>query len=75
VAERRVPEVVRERDGLGQVLVGRQRARDRARDLRHFQRVRQARAEHVAFVIHEDLRLVLETPERRRMDHSVAIAL
>ena len=44
VAERRVAEVVRQADGLGQRLVEAQRARDRARDLRDLERVREPRA-------------------------------
>src|SRR5688500_6213537 len=41
VAERRVPEVVRERDRLGQVLIQVQRPRDRARDLHDLDRMGQ----------------------------------
>ena len=48
VAERRVTEVVSERDRFGQVLVQAQRPRDRARDLRDLERVRQPRAVVVA---------------------------
>ncbi len=36
VTEGRVAEVVRQRDGLGQVLVQREHAGERAGDLRHF---------------------------------------
>ncbi len=75
VAERRVPEVVREADGLGQRLVQAQRAGDGARDLRHFHRVREARAIEVALVVHEDLRLVDQAPERGGVDDAVAVAL
>ena len=39
VAERRVSEVVRQRDRFGKVFVQIQRPRDAARDLRNFQRV------------------------------------
>ena len=52
-----------------------QRARDRAAELRHFERVRQARAEQVALVVEEDLRLVDQAPERRAVDDAVAVAL
>ena len=75
VAERRVAEVVAERDRLGQVLVEPQRARDRARDLRDLERVRQARAVVVALGREEDLRLVREAPERLAVDDAVAVAL
>src|SRR5262249_4618532 len=75
MAERRVAEIVREREGLGEVLAEPQRARNRARDLRDFEAVRQARPIMVALVIDKDLRLVLEAPEGARMDDAVAVAL
>ena len=65
VTERRMAEVVRERDRLDQVFVEREVARDRAADLRDFEAVREARAEEIAFVIDEDLRLVFEPAETR----------
>src|SRR3546814_21051002 len=52
-----------------------QRARQAAGDLRHFQRVAEARAVIVAFVIDEDLRLVFQSPERVGVDDAVAVAL
>ncbi len=75
MAERRVAEVVRQRDRLGQILVQRQHPRDGAGDLRHFQRMGHPRAVIIAFVLHEDLRLVLEAAERGGMDDAVAVAL
>ncbi len=75
VAERRVSEVVAERDRLGQVLVQLQRARHRARDPDHLERVGQPRAVVVALRRDEDLRLVLEAPERLGVDDAVAVAL
>src|ERR1700754_3558117 len=72
VPERRVPQVVRERDRLDEIFVEPQVARDRSRDLRDLERVRQPRAEEIAFVIDEDLRLVLEAPERRRVNDAIA---
>jgi len=75
VPERRVAEVVRKRHRFGEVLVEAEGARDGARDLRGFHRVRQARSVVVAFVVHEDLRLVLETAKRAGVDDAVAIAL
>ena len=68
-------EIVRERDGLGEVLVEAQLPRDRARDLRHLERVRQPRAIVVALVEDEHLRLVGETPEGGGMQDAVAVAL
>src|SRR5450755_1248656 len=64
-----------ERAGLGEVLVEAEGPGDRPRDLRHFQRVRQARAVVIAFERDEDLRLVLQPPERTRVNDAVAVAL
>ena len=75
VTERRVAEVVREADRFGERFVQLQRARDGARDLRDFDRVRQPRAVQVAFVIDEHLRLVDQTAERGGMNDAVAVAL
>ena len=75
VAERRMPEVVPERDGLGQLLVQPQHLGDAARDLRDLERVREPRAVVIARRREEHLRLVLEPPERLRVDDAVAVAL
>ena len=64
-----------EADRLGQVLVEAQRARDGARDPRDLERVGQPRAVVVALGRDEDLRLVLEPPERLRVHDPVAVAL
>ena len=50
MAERRVAEIVDQRDRLGEILVAAQRARQGARDLRHLDRVGQPRAVVVALV-------------------------
>ena len=63
VAERRMAEVVCQRQRLGQVLVEPERARQRAGDLRDLQRVGQPGTVMVALVIDEDLRLVRQPPE------------
>jgi hypothetical protein len=70
-----VAEVVAEADRLGEVLVERQRAGDRPRDLRDLERVGQARAEVIALWRDEDLGLVLQAPERLGVHDPVAIAL
>ncbi len=75
VAERRMAEVVTDRDRLGQILVQPQRPRDAARDAGRLERVREARAEVVALGIDEDLRLVAQPAERLRVDDPVAVAL
>ena len=75
MAEGRVAEVVREADRLGQRLLERERARDRAPDLRDLDRMREPRAVHVAFVVDEHLRLVDQAPEGVRVNDAVAVAL
>ena len=75
VAERRVPEVVTERDGLGQLLVQPEHLRDGARNLRDLERVREPGAIVIAGRREEDLRLVLEAAKRLAVDDAVAIAL
>src|SRR5262249_46547662 len=50
MAERRMAEIVRQRQGLGEILVEAERARQRAGNLRHLQRVRQPGAVMIPFV-------------------------
>ena len=52
-----------------------QRARDRAAELRDLERMRQPRAEQVAFVVEEHLRLVDQAAERGGVHDAVAVAL
>ena len=75
VAERRMAQVVRQCNGFDQIFVQIQDARDGAADLRHFEAMRQTRAKQVAFVIHEYLSLVFQTPKRAGMNDAVAVAL
>ncbi len=75
MAERRVAEIVGQRQRLGEILVERQRAGDAARDLRHLEAVGEPRAVMVALVIDEDLGLVLQAAEGGGMDDAVAVAL
>ncbi len=75
VAEGRVSEVVPEPDRLGEVLVQRERPGHRAGDAARLQRVGEPRPEVVALGRDEDLRLVLEAPERLRVHHPVPVAL
>ena len=75
MAKGRVPEVVGQRQRLGEILIEAERTRQRTRDLGHLDRMGQARAVMVAFMRDEDLRLVLEPTEGGRMDDAVAIAL
>ena len=73
MSERRVAEVVAERDRLGQVFVQAQLPRDAPGDLRDLDRMRQAGPEVVSLERDENLRLVLQPPERARMDDAVAV--
>jgi hypothetical protein len=75
MAERRVAKIVRERNRLNEIFADAQVTGDRARNLCHFERVRQTRAKQVAFVIDEDLGLVFEPAKCGRMHDAVAIAL
>ncbi len=72
--ERRMAEVVGERQRLGQVLVEAERAGERARDLGDLERVGQPGAEMIAFVEDEDLGLVREPAKGGGMDDAVAVA-
>ena len=75
VPERRMAEIVAERDGFGQLFVELQDLGDGPRDLRDLERVRQPRAVVIAGRREEDLRLVLQPAERLRVNDAVAIAL
>ena len=75
VAERRVPQVMAERDGLGKIIVEAERPRDGARYLRNLQSMRETRAEMVALRRKEDLRFMRKPPKRFRMEDLVAVAL
>ncbi len=75
VAEWRMPEVVRERDGLGEILVQPERARDGARDVCHLEGVREPRAQVIARAVEKNLRLIFQPPERAAVDDARAVAL
>ena len=75
VAERRVAEVVGEREGFRQVFIEAERAGDGAGDLRHLDRMGEAGAVEIALVVDEDLGLVLEPAEGGGVDDAVAVAL
>ena len=75
VAEGGVPEVVRERHCFGEVFVEAERPGDRARDLRDLEGMGEPGPVVVAFVVDEDLRLVLKPAEGARMDDPVPVPL
>ena len=62
-------------DAFGQIGIKPQHPGDRARNLRHLDRMGQAGAVVIAFVFDKDLRLMLETAKGRRMDDAVTVAL
>jgi hypothetical protein len=68
-------EVVRQGNSFYQVFVEIQIARHRTADLGHFQAVRQARAEQVAFVIYENLSFVYKPAKCGGMNDAIAITL
>ena len=74
MAERRMTEVMGERECLGEVFVEPESARNRARDLGDFESMGEPGAVMIAFVKHEHLGLVGQPPERRRVDDAVAVA-
>ena len=74
VSERRMAKVMRKSKRLGEVLVEAKRTRQRARHLRHLERVCQPGAVVVALVKHEHLRLMLKPSEGGGVDDAVAIA-
>ena len=75
MSERRMAEIMHERDRLGEVLVATQRPRQRPRNLRDLDRVGQPGTKMVAFMGDEHLRLVFQAAERGGMDDPVAVAL
>src|ERR1700682_3424119 len=74
MAERRMAEVVGERQRLGQILVEAEAACECAGYLRDLQRVGEPRAVVVALVRDEDLGLVLEAAKSGGVDDAVAVA-
>ena len=75
MAEGGMPQIMAEGHGFGQILVQAERTRDRAGDLRHFERMREARAKMVALGSDEHLRLVGQASKTLRMNDLVAVAL
>ena len=75
MAEGSMSQVVSETDRLGERLIQPERECDRARDLRHLDRVRDACAVQVALVVDEHLGLVDEAAESVGVDDAIAVAL
>ena len=75
VAEGRVPEIMRERNRLDKILVQSKGPGYRTRNLRNLEGMCQAGSIMVAFMVDENLGLVLKPAESRRVNDPVAIAL
>lgn len=75
MAERRMPQVVREGDGFGEVLIELERAGNAAGDGGDFHRVGEPGAEVITRAVEKDLSLVLQPAKSTRVDDPVAIAL
>src|SRR5215471_12805501 len=73
--ERRMPEVVRKRNGFGQVFIKAQGPRDGAANRCDFDGVGEPRAQMIAGAVEENLSLVLETTKRARVNNPGTIAL
>ena len=58
MAEERMAEVMRQCEGFGEVLIEPQRSCERTGDLRDLDRMGEARAKMVPFMVKKDLRLV-----------------
>src|SRR5258708_23115651 len=68
-------QVVREADALDEIEVGAERCRNTAPNLRHFQRMSEARAVIIALVVDEDLRFIFQPPKCCRVQDAVTIFL
>ena len=72
--ERRVAQIMRQRQRLGEILVDTERAGQAAGDLRHFQAMGETHAEMITIRRDKHLRLVAQPAERAGMDDPVTIA-
>lgn len=75
MAEGGMAQVVGQRDGLGQVLIQRERSGYRARNLGDLNGMGQTGSKQVTLVIDEYLGLVLETAKGRGMDDAIPVSL
>ena len=75
MAERRVAKIVHQRERFRQIHVERERSRDGARDLRHFDRMGEPVAEMIGIAAGKNLRLVFEPPKGTGVNNAIAVAL
>ena len=73
--ERRMSEIVAERDRFNEVFVETQRFSDRTGDLRDFKRMDEARAVMIPLRRQEDLCFILQSPEGFAVDDPVTVSL
>ena len=75
VAERRMADVVDESERFGKIYVEIQSSGYRARDLRDFQRMRQAIAKMIGITASKNLSLGFQAAKGARVNHPVAVTL
>jgi len=75
MAKRGMPQIMRQAQRLGQILVQPEGARNHASDLRHFKAVSQANAVMIAIGRDEHLRLACEPAKGNGMDDAIPITL
>src|SRR6185437_1535671 len=75
MAERRMTNVMNQRQGFNQLFIQLKSRGSRAGDLRHFNRMRQSAAEVIGVPVSKNLRFSSEAAEGSRMNNSIAIAL
>ena len=74
MAERRMADIVDQRQRFGEIGIQMQSAGNGACDLRDFEGVREAIAEMIGIARGEDLRFGFQAAESARMDDAVAVA-
>src|SRR5690606_17319417 len=75
MSERRVSQVVSQRNSFCQIFVQAEVARERAGYLRHFDAMRKPCAKQISLVVDEDLRFVFKQAKRIAMNDTVPVAL
>ncbi len=73
--EGRMPQIMGQRDRLGQILIEPERPRDGPRDLAHLQRMGQPGTKMLPFMMEKHLGFVLQSPECRGMDDPIPVTL
>ena len=75
MTKRGMPQIMRQRDGLHQILIDLKRPGNGTPQLGNLQGMRQPRTKKVTFMVQEHLRLVDKAPERGGVNDAVAIPL